>query len=97
VGVGVTNAKMKSTTARQGASGYDKLKQGYNPMENRTIKYYTKNVYGTDRLYLQDVKEARSFKELTQAVTISAYQMKALKELTGVEFEEVLPMKEVPV
>ena len=66
-------------------------------MDKRTIKYYTKNVYGTDRLYIHDVREARSFQNLTQAVTISAYQMKALKELTGVEFEEVLPKKEVPV
>ena len=66
-------------------------------MDKRIIKYYTKNVYGTDRLYIHDVREAKSFQNLTQAITISAYQMKALKELTGVEFEEVLPKKEVPV
>ena len=63
----------------------------------RKIKYYIKNVYGTDRIYLNDPKEARNFQQLTKNETVSIEHMQALKELADVEFEELIPQREVPV
>ena len=66
-------------------------------LKGKKIKYYVRNVYGTDRFYLNDPKEARNFQQLTKDKTMSIEHMQALKELANVEFEEVLPQKEVPV
>ena len=66
-------------------------------MKGRKIKYYVKNVYGIDRFYINDPKEARNFQQLTKNETVSIEHMQALKELADVEFEEVIPQREVPV
>ena len=66
-------------------------------LKGRKIKYYVRNVYGTDRFYLNDPKEARNLQSLTKDKTMSVEQMEALKELAGVEFQQVLPEKETPM
>ena len=66
-------------------------------LKGRKIKYYVRNVYGTDRFYLNDPKEARNLQSLTKDKTMSVEQMEALKELAGVEFQQVLPEKEIPM
>ena len=66
-------------------------------MKGRKIKYYVRNVYGTDRFYLNDPKEARNLQSLTKDKTMSVEQMEALKELAGVEFQQILPEKEMPM
>ena len=63
----------------------------------RKIKYYIKNVYGTDRIYLNDPREARNLQSLTKNETVSIEHMEALQELAGVEFQQVLPEKEIPM
>jgi len=63
----------------------------------RKIKYYIKNVYGTDRIYLNDPREARNLQSLTKNETMSIEHMEALQELAGVEFQQVLPEKEMPM
>jgi phage-related protein len=63
----------------------------------RKIKYYMRNVYGTDRFYLTDPREARNLQRLTEKETMSPEHMDALKELAGVEFQQVLPEKEMPM
>jgi hypothetical protein len=63
----------------------------------RKIKYYIKNVYGTDRIYLNDPREARNLQSLTKNETMSIEHMEALQELAGVEFQQVLPEKEIPM
>jgi hypothetical protein len=66
-------------------------------LKGRKIKYYVRNVYGTDRFYLNDPKEARNLQSLTKDKTMSVEQMEALKELAGVEFQQILPEKEMPM
>ena len=66
-------------------------------LKGRKIKYYIKNVYGTDRFYLNDPKEARNLQSLTKDKTMSSEHMEALKELAGVEFQQILPEKEMPM
>jgi phage-related protein len=65
-------------------------------LKGRTIKYFVKNQYGVDRFYLNDPHEARNFQRLTKAKTMSPEQMQALMKLTDIQFEEVLPNREVP-
>lgn len=55
----------------------------------KTIKYYTKNVYGNELMYLADANDAHNWYRLTGKKTIDAYAMEALKSLAGVEFERV--------
>ena len=66
-------------------------------LKGRKIKYYIKNVYGTDRFYLNDPREARNLQSLTKDKTMSVEHMEALKELAGVEFQQILPKKEMPM
>jgi hypothetical protein len=66
-------------------------------LKGRKIKYYVRNVYGTDRFYLNDPREARNLQSLTKDKTMSIEHMEALKELAGVEFQQVLPEKETPM
>ena len=66
-------------------------------LKGRKIKYYMRNVYGTDRFYLTDPKEARNLQSLTKNETMSVEHMEALQELAGVEFQQVLPEKEIPM
>ena len=66
-------------------------------LKAKKIKYYVKSVYGIDRFYLNDPKEARNFQRLTKDITMSPEHMQALKELAGLEFEETLPEREMPI
>ena len=66
-------------------------------LKGKKIKYYVKSVYGTDRFYLNDPKEARNFQQLTKDKTMSPEQMHALKELAEVEFQQILPESEMPM
>jgi len=66
-------------------------------LETKKIKYYVKNTYGVDRFYINDPKEARNFQQLTKDKTISLTQIKAFEELTGIEFREILPPREMPM
>jgi hypothetical protein len=54
------------------------------------IKYYTKNVYGRDVMYLAEPKMAEALTKLTKLKTMSKEHMVALTEL-GFTFEEVQP------
>lgn len=45
------------------------------------IKYYIKNVYGVDRIYIKDKDQADAFYALTGSKTVSAAQLAALKIL----------------
>ena len=64
-------------------------------LKGKKIKYYVKSVYGIDRFYLNDPREARNLQRLTRDKTMSTDQMEALKDLADIEFEEVLPQREV--
>ena len=66
-------------------------------LKGRKIKYFVRNVYGTDRFYLNDPREARNLQSLTKDKTMSIEHMEALQELAGVEFQQVLPEKEMPM
>jgi hypothetical protein len=66
-------------------------------LKAKKIKYYVKSVYGIDRFYLNDPKEARNFQRLTKDRTMSPEHMQALKELAGLEFEETPPERETPM
>jgi len=66
-------------------------------LQGKKIKYYVKNVYGTDRFYLNDPKEARNLQRLTKDKTMSEEQMEALRELAGINFQQILPEKETPM
>lgn len=65
-------------------------------LKGKRIKYYIKNQYGVDRFYLHDPLEAKNFQRLTKAKTMSPEQMQALMKLTDIQFEEVLPNREIP-
>ena len=66
-------------------------------LQGKKIKYYVKNVYGTDRFYLNDPKEARNLQRLTKDKTMTEEQMEALRELAGINFQQILPEKETPM
>jgi len=66
-------------------------------LKGKKIKYFVKSVYGTDRFYLSDPREARNLQRLTKNETMSPEHMQALQDLADIEFEEVLPHKEYPL
>ena len=66
-------------------------------LKGKKIKYFVKSVYGIDRFYLNDPREARNLQRLTRDKTMSPDQMDALKELADIQFEEVLPNREYPL
>ena len=66
-------------------------------LKGKKIKYFVKSVYGIDRFYLSDTREARNLQKLTKNETMSPEHMEALKELAGIEFEETLPEREMPM
>ena len=66
-------------------------------LKGKKIKYFVKSVYGTDRFYLHAPREARNLQRLTKNETMSPEHMEALKELAGIEFEETLPEREMPM
>lgn len=53
------------------------------------IEYYSKNVYGVEKLYIADGKIAEIVRALTGRKTIDARDIQALKSL-GLEFKEVI-------
>lgn len=53
-----------------------------------TVKFYTKNVWGNELIYLQPSEQADAINALTGQKTIHVWQMRELKKL-GVEFEQV--------
>ena len=66
-------------------------------LKGKKIKYFVKSVYGIDRFYLSDPRVARNLQKLTKNETMSPEHMEALKELAGIEFEETLPEREMPM
>ena len=67
-------------------------------LKGKKLKYYVKSVYGTDRFYLNDPREARNLQRLTKRESMSPEHMDALKELAGLEFQQVLEKTgEVPM
>ena len=58
----------------------------------KTIQYYTKNVYGLERIYILDPETAVNIQVLTKQKTIDLEHIKSL-EILGFEFEQVLPPK----
>ena len=58
----------------------------------KTIQYYTKNVYGLERIYILDPETAVNIQVLTKQKTIDLEHIKSL-EILGFEFERVLPPK----
>ena len=66
-------------------------------LKGKKIKYFVKSVYGIARFYLSDPREARNLQKLTKNETMSPEHMEALKELAGIEFEETLPEREMPM
>lgn len=61
-------------------------------MEN-TIKYYVKNVYGKELIYLVDEQQANIVRTLTGQKTVSDNHLHALVAL-GCSIEEVMPPKQ---
>lgn len=55
----------------------------------KTLKYYTRNVYGNDLIYLASEEDKDRFYKLTGNRTITKFQMNMLSALSGVEFERV--------
>ena len=54
-----------------------------------TIHYYTKQVYGEDRLYVANEKQSQALCKLTGNKTLTYRAMQGLKEL-GIELKEVI-------
>jgi hypothetical protein len=54
-----------------------------------TIKFFIRNVYGNDLIYLADESQTNTWVRLTGNKTITGTQMELLNELTGVMFEQI--------
>lgn len=58
------------------------------------IKYYTKNVYGKENLYLADRQTDLCWQELSGKKTITMHDMKILSRMfSGTYFEEIIQPK----
>ena len=62
---------------------------------NKTIEYYSKDVYGNRLEYVINKDDARIIRQLTGKKTISEIERELIRDLTGsfIEFKEVLPPK----
>ena len=62
---------------------------------NKTIEYYSKEVYGNRLEYVINKEDARIIRQLTGKKTISEIERELIRDLTGsfIEFKEVLPPK----
>ena len=62
---------------------------------NKTIEYYSKDVYGNRLEYVINKDDARIIRQLTGKKTISGVERELIRDLTGsfIEFKEVLPPK----
>lgn len=56
----------------------------------KTIKYFSREVYGIERHYIVEPEIAKAVSTLTRRETIDGADMKALKAL-GFKLERVLP------
>ncbi|QGH73369.1 MAG: hypothetical protein [Siphoviridae sp. cttb18] len=61
-------------------------------MQNKTVGYYRKQVYGNEHMYIADPKIASAVAQLTGNKILLPNKMEALKNL-GFTFEEVLAPK----
>lgn len=57
------------------------------------IEYYTKNVYGNDKMYILDAYIASKLGRLLGTITINEDQMASLSELFSIEWVEVIAPK----
>lgn len=57
-----------------------------------TIKYYTKQIYGKDTMYIADKEDAAKLQELTGRKTMTESDKRALVRF-GFLLEEVLPQR----
>ena len=62
---------------------------------NKTIEYYSKEVYGNRLEYVINKDDANIIRQLTGKKTISEIERELIRDLTGsfIEFKEVLPPK----
>lgn len=62
---------------------------------NKTIEYYSKEVYGNRLEYVINKDDAHIIRQLTGKKTISEIERELIKDLTGsfIQFKEVLPPK----
>lgn len=62
---------------------------------NKTIEYYSKEVYGNRLEYVINKDDAQIIRQLTGKKTISGVERELIRDLTGsfIEFKEVLPPK----
>ena len=62
---------------------------------NKTIEYYSKEVYGNRLEYVINKDDASIIRQLTGKKTISGVERELIRDLTGsfIEFKEVLPPK----
>lgn len=61
------------------------------------IEYYTKDIYGSSKRYVNDPAQAKLISKLTGNKTISLEHMQALKQLAGIEFKHILERIEMPL
>lgn len=55
-----------------------------------TIKFYVRNVYGNDLIYLAEPSDQELWVRLTGNKTITGRQMELMNQLTGTMFEQVI-------
>ena len=62
---------------------------------NKTIEYYSKEVYGNRLEYVINKDDAQIIRQLTGKKTISGVERELIRDLTGsfIEFKEVLAPK----
>ena len=62
---------------------------------NKTIEYYSKEVYGNRLEYVINKEDAQIIRQLTGKKTISEIERELIRDLTGsfIEFKEVLAPK----
>ena len=62
---------------------------------NKTIEYYSKEVYGNRLEYVINKDDAQIIRQLTGKKTISGIERELIRDLTGsfIEFKEVLAPK----
>ena len=66
-------------------------------MSCSTIKFYRKNVYGQERLYLAQDYYAGAVHILTDKETVNESDLEALSRIAGREVEEVLDPSRSPI
>lgn len=62
-------------------------------VQNATIEYFTKNVYGLEKMYVKDTDTAAVLSALTGKITVDEADMKNLTTLFGIVWNEVIAPK----